>query len=182
MGGLRSAGNVIEDKLGVFGEIEMGVEMALFGEFGAVKFVDRRIHATVFCQEVEMVGLQGFVGVTSAERRDVDVFGSPCLESFVMDAADGEDSVVVGSVWSEEVFDKCRFHLVVGIDETYEVAGRERNASISSCGLALVLLMNDGDARVLQGKIFGQVAGAIGGAVVDEDDLEVFVRLTDDAV
>ena len=63
---------------------------------------------------------------------------------------------------------------VVRVAEVDDAAGREREAGLAGRGLAGVALVQDGDvARVAAGERVADCAGAVGRAVVDENELDV---------
>lgn len=81
---------IVEDKFGVFGKIERLVESDIFGDVGAVEFVDGGIHAPVDGEKIEEVGFWRFFEVARTERINVDICSGMLTEAFVMNAADGE--------------------------------------------------------------------------------------------
>ena len=68
---------------------------------------------------------------------------------------------------------------VVGIEEGEVVAARGGDAGVPGHGHALVLLPEHADAIAVRGQDLG---GRVGGAVVDDDDLERCVALPEGAV
>lgn len=81
-----------------------------------------------------------------------------------------------------EVVDEGRGDGVVGVDEGDEIAGGELEAKVPRGGDAGVGLAEVDDAGVSLGVGLGDFGGAVGRAVVYEDDLEVFVSLGEDAI
>ena len=79
---------VIEHKFSIFGKIKFGVENKFTGDFGAIKFVDGRIHTTIYGEEIQNIGFGGFVWFAVAERIDVDILGGFLAKMFIMNAAD----------------------------------------------------------------------------------------------
>lgn len=82
-----------------------------------------------------------------------------------MNAADGKSGAFL--VGGKEFFDKIGFNLVVAVDEADIIARSEGETVISSGGLTLVFLMDDGDARVFFCISIGNITGVIGGTVVN---------------
>ena len=82
-----------------------------------------------------------------------------------MNAADGKSGAFL--VGGKELLDKIGFDLVVAIDKADIIARGEGETVITSGGLALVFLMDDGDAGVFFSISIGNITGVIGGTVVD---------------
>ena len=94
--------------------------MTFLGEFRLVEFVDGRIHAAIDGEEIENVSFFSFVFLTTPKWIDVDIFGSFSAKAFVMDATNGEGSIVVISM--QEFFVIIRLNKIVAIDETNIIA------------------------------------------------------------
>ena len=72
-------------------------------------------------------------------------------------------------------------HVVVGVDEQQILARGDGDASVAGAGEPPVLLVENDDARVLGGEARDDLAGPVGGAVVDAHDLDVGQRLRNEA-
>ena len=82
-----------------------------------------------------------------------------------MNATNRERSVVRKS--GEETLYKGGLDFIISIDKANKLASYEFETEIPGARLATVFLMDDGDARIFQGVIFGDVAGIIGRTIVD---------------
>ena len=87
---------IVEDKVGVFGEIGGLVEMTLPSSSSAVELVDGGIKTSVNSKKIEGIGFKRLVGATSAKGANVNVAYGSMTNAFVVDAADGKSDVDVG--------------------------------------------------------------------------------------
>ena len=106
--------------------------------------------------------------LAGAKGVNVDIVDGFGFEAFVMDAAGREGSLVGKS--GKQAFNKVWLNLVVAIHETKIFALSFFEADVSGGGLALVFLVNDFNARIFFSVVVGDLAGSIGGAVVDQND------------
>jgi hypothetical protein len=70
---------------------------------------------------------------------------------------------------------------VVGIKEGDDIAGGMVQPGVAGSAETAVGLMDDGDERLVGCPCIAYVTAAIGGAIIDEDDLEVIDRLSQNA-
>ncbi len=94
--------------------------MTSFGNFGAKKFVDRRIHPTINSQKVEIVGFCSFFCALFTERVDVNIGYGMGTKTFIVHTADGESSTCFE--WREEIGNESFGDCVIGINKTDESA------------------------------------------------------------
>ncbi len=80
----------------------------------------------------------------------------------------------------QQAFNHVRFDPVVGIDEADELACGELQAGVAGPRKAAVRLMDDGYPRIPFLPFVADGGGTVGGAVIDENDLQVLVCLSDD--
>lgn len=102
------------------------------------------------------------------EGINVNIIGGFNFETFVVNAANGERSLIGKS--RKEAFDEVWFNLIVAIYKTNIFAFSFLEADISGDGLALVFLVNDLDARIFFGVVVGDLAGSVSRTVVDQND------------
>ena len=109
---------------------------------------------------------------------NVNVFGRILPKHLVIGATNGNGSVFV--IEPKMLFVKIFGDGVVTIDEAEIFAGSFFETTISGGRLTTIFLVNDFDASILFGVIVGDFTRIVGGAVVDENDFEIFVRLIDE--
>lgn len=71
---------------------------------------------------------------------------------------------------------------VVGLDDGYPGAVRLLKTAVAGCAVALVLLVDDADALIAIGVCLHDGKRTVGAAVVEADDVELAVRLRQNAV
>ena len=103
-----------------------------------------------------------------AEGINVNIVGGFNFETFVVNATNGEGSLVGKS--GKQAFNKVWFNLVVAIHKANIFAFSFFEADVSGGGLALVFLVNDLDARIFFGVVVGDLAGSVSRAIVDQND------------
>lgn len=79
-----------------------------------------------------------------------------------------------------ERVDHVWLNRIVGIDESDPFAGSDFEAGIAGSGEALIRLMDDLNAGIFLGKNVTEGPTHVGRAVVDKDNLEVWVDLATD--
>ena len=80
----------------------------------------------------------------------------------------------------QQAFNHVRFNPVVGINEADELASGELQAGVAGPREAAVRLMDDGYPRIPFLPAVADGGGAVGGAVIDKNDLQILVCLSDD--
>ena len=90
--------------------------------------------------------------------------------------------IVEGCFESEHVGIHARFNPVVGLDDGDPCASRLFQSAIAGGSVALVLLVDDADALVASGVCLHDGERAVRAAVVQADDLQLAVRLRENAV
>ena len=98
-----------------------------------------------------------------------------------VEAGDGEVKVVVLGQ-GHHVGEHRGLHPVVTVDEVHKLAGGTVEREVAGRRSALVGRMDDVDADVALGKPVGHLTGAVGGSVVDDEQLEVAQRLVLEAL
>lgn len=98
-----------------------------------------------------------------------------------MEGADGHFGAILLTE-SEETFDKVGLDRVVGVDKGNVGASSDGEAGVAGGREALVFLMDDFNTGVALFVDVAKFAAHVGGAVVDEDDLEMVIGLGKDGV
>ena len=78
---------------------------------------------------------------------------------------------VIFKTYIQHAFNHLRFNPVIGIDEADELACGDFQAGVAGPREAAVRLMDDGYPRIPFLPAVADGGGAVGGAVIDENDL-----------
>ncbi len=161
---VSSADVLVEAVLGIFNEVE---------ELASVEFAPGGHRKAFFAEHGTKAGLgrEDLLGGGFGAERDGLFVGADLGET-----TDRQLSLVLVAEAMQDV-DHVGANGVVGVDEGDPFAGGELDTGIAGAGEALVRLMDDLDTAVLLGEDIAKGATHVGGAVVDEDNLEIGVDL-----
>ena len=137
-------------------------------------------------EELDLVGGGGNVGeVVSAAEFElgalVEVGEGFRIGRKLAEAGDRQFSLVLEAEVEKE-FDEIGLDGVVGVDECDKITGGKIESGVASAGKAAVLLVDDLDAGVFLSEDIAKLLAHVSGAIVDEDDFEVFVSLSKDGI
>ena len=77
----------------------------------------------------------------------------------------------------DKMLGKVRFDIIVAVHELHIVALRKGQAAVAGVGYAGVAFIHQNDAGIFLAKALADGIAFIAGAVIDQDDLNVFPRL-----
>lgn len=83
---------------------------------------------------------------------------------------------------SQHVGVHVRLDPVIRLDDGNPCASCLRYAAVASCAVALILLIDNFDTRIVAGKTVDGCQRVVGAAIIEQDYLQVLVRLPNDAV
>ena len=87
---------------------------------------------------------------------------------------------VIFKTYIQQAFNHVRLDPVVGIDEADELALGDFQAGVAGPRKAAVRLVDDGDSCIPFLPAVADGVGAVGGAVINKNDLQILICLSDD--